>query len=572
MRALPGLLAAELERLMPENADGEVTAPLRVEVKTSLRELREWVRSAAVRNEPGAEPDDIPAQAAPSPGKSGIVEALRRSLEAARITERISVSRPQPARAEIASDSPRPRERVDALLKLLEAWRAAGALDTFLRELPEALVAAWHRVIFATVARGEIPGGESPAKVFGPRFAALMQRALGAPDIERMRLRLLAVADLLSEAGSARSHAEICAAAAAIALDADDAAVRPPAPPISRESGGLRAPPGFEIQVANTLPFLLLGPLQRIGWLDVLDSTLAGANLQHALASLALALASKVLPEPERGWRRLPATTRAAATFAGDTDARPDAELVSLARAAAPLMPGLDAVIRRSLLDGRSCGDTLMFVTAGELQLVVDPPGVFVIAHADHADALSAPLLEAHSPVFVPEEDADAQMLAKLDAAGVTFVTPARPVRDECWAPIPNTRAPRLYSNRPLQRILSPPPGAAQRARESWCAFDKRPLPGRPQDAALDRSLSLAAALALGTLAWELWRTREPTDPLLALERFGDIDGSVRFEPHRVRVRLPMGKRFRDLKEAGLLEDIPRVPWLDYRTLVFTGG
>ena len=105
-----------------------------------------------------------------------------------------------------------------------------------------------------------------------------------------------------------------------------------------------------------------------------------------------------------------------------------------------------------------------------------------------------------------------------------------------------------------------------------WQAFESRPLPGRPAERALDRSLSLAAALALGTIAWELWRARELTDPLLALERFGDIDGTVRFDAHRVRVRLPMGKRYRDLKEAGLLEDIPRVPWLDYRTLVFAGG
>jgi hypothetical protein len=46
----------------------------------------------------------------------------------------------------------------------------------------------------------------------------------------------------------------------------------------------------------------------------------------------------------------------------------------------------------------------------------------------------------------------------------------------------------------------------------------------------------------------------------------------VRFDPDRVRVRLPLGKRYLDLKEAGLLEDIPCVPWLDYRTVVFAGG
>jgi hypothetical protein len=208
----------------------------------------------------------------------------------------------------------------------------------------------------------------------------------------------------------------------------------------------------------------------------------------------------------------------------------------------------------------------------GDGHLVVDPPGVFLVAHAEHAEALAAPALNAGAPVFVPEPDADARMLAALDAAGVTFVTPARPVRDERWTAIPGTRAPRLYSNRPVQRIVPPPEDVAQRAHETWRAFENRPLPGRPAERALDRSLSLAAALALGTIAWDLWRAREPTDALLAVERFGDIDGTVRFDEHRVRVRLPLGRRFRDLKEAGLLEDIPRVPWLDYRTLVFAGG
>ena len=36
VRALPALLAAELQRHLPEDAEGEINAPLRVEVKTSL--------------------------------------------------------------------------------------------------------------------------------------------------------------------------------------------------------------------------------------------------------------------------------------------------------------------------------------------------------------------------------------------------------------------------------------------------------------------------------------------------------------------------------------------------------
>ena len=95
------------------------------------------------------------------------------------------------------------------------------------------------------------------------------------------------------------------------------------------------------------------------------------------------------------------------------------------------------------------------------------------------------------------------------------------------------------------------------------------PLAASP---ALGRSLLLAAGLGLGTLAWTLWREREPTDPLLALERFADLSARVSFEPHRVRVRLPLGPRHSDLSAHGLLADVRGVPWFGDRVVEFSGG
>jgi hypothetical protein len=195
-----------------------------------------------------------------------------------------------------------------------------------------------------------------------------------------------------------------------------------------------------------------------------------------------------------------------------------------------------------------------------------------LIAHAERSEDVAEYVREAGSPAFVPEADADAKALAVLDAAGVTFITPARPVRGERWTVVPATRAPRLYANRAVPRIVAPRDDSAERARDAWNAFARRPLPGRPAEPNLDRTVTLAAAVALGTMAWELWRRREPTDPLLALERFGDLEGAACFDTHQVRLRLPLGKRFRDLKDAGFLEDIPRVPWLGFRSVVFSGG
>ena len=95
------------------------------------------------------------------------------------------------------------------------------------------------------------------------------------------------------------------------------------------------------------------------------------------------------------------------------------------------------------------------------------------------------------------------------------------------------------------------------------------PLAASP---ALGRSLLLAAGLGLGTLAWTLWREREPTDPLLALERFADLSARVSFEPDRVRVRLPLGPRHSDLSVHGLLADVHGVPWFGGRVVEFSGG
>jgi hypothetical protein len=88
----------------------------------------------------------------------------------------------------------------------------------------------------------------------------------------------------------------------------------------------------------------------------------------------------------------------------------------------------------------------------------------------------------------------------------------------------------------------------------------------------LEQSLALAVAAALGTIAWELWHARETTDPLLALTRFEDLDARVRFTEDAVRVVVPLGRRHRDLYEAGLLAGADDVPWFGGRRLEFSGG
>lgn len=575
VRALPALLAAELQRLLPEEAEGEIAAPLRIDVRIGLPALRSWARGVANEIESAAlvEPGGT-FEAAQSEGSREIAAALRRGLSGAHLTDRIEVTRSVRTSPDGAGMEPDPQARATTILNVLVTWHSAGHLEPLLWSLSEAAVQAWHRVLL-----GRRPGPVREAdETIPPDAVALLDacspRARGATSLERARLRLLVTARLAAEAGAQPTDRAVRDAIdEAIANPVEEEPQSIPAPVKSIQSRtNVRADVGYETRVASALPFLLLGPLHRTGWIDLAEATFAGAELEAALPALAAALATKVLPEPERGWRRTPDTVRAAATFAGDAMPRPDEDIVSVARTAAPLMPALNAIVRRSLIDGRRPGDPLLVCAVDDVRLIVDPSGVFLLSGEDSHETLAAHLREANTAVFVPEEDADVRMLRALDAAQVTFVTPARPVRGERWTAVPATRAPRLYSNHRVSRLVAPRAEAAARARDIWQAFARRPLPGRPQDPALDRAVSLAAALALGTIAWELWRSRESTDPVLALERFGDLDASVRFEHHQVRVRVPIGKRFRDLKDAGLLAAVPRVPWLGFRSVVFAGG
>jgi hypothetical protein len=87
----------------------------------------------------------------------------------------------------------------------------------------------------------------------------------------------------------------------------------------------------------------------------------------------------------------------------------------------------------------------------------------------------------------------------------------------------------------------------------------RRALPRRSAPA-LERHLGAAAGTALGMLASELWPESDPT-PLLALERLGDLEARVTLTPESLVASIPRGRRWLDLRRAGLLEYSP-VSWL----------
>jgi len=328
--------------------------------------------------------------------------------------------------------------------------------------------------------------------------------------------------------------------------------------------------------VASALPFLLLGPLAQTGYLSALTPALQAVGLESQTAAFATALAYTVLGPPERAWRRQPKDAAAAAAFAGLDAPVPGPALTEFARAAGPALPALDAVVTGALAEGHTAGEPLVLVGAegsadGGL-LLVDREGSFPLAWTDAvAGLLPAWRMCGSPPVLVAPTAVGA--LRGLAAAGAAFVVATPPGRGERWRRLPPHRLWTNSDDPALARHASSYRQAIDIAAELVQALAREraavPLAAGP---ALGRSLLLAAGLGLGTLAWTLWREREPSDPLLALERFADLSARVSFEPHRVRVRLPLGPRHSDLSAHGLLADVHGVPWLGDRVVEFSGG
>jgi hypothetical protein len=323
---------------------------------------------------------------------------------------------------------------------------------------------------------------------------------------------------------------------------------------------------------SSALPFLLLGPLAQIGYLAALAPALQPTGLESETAAFATALAYTVLGPLERGWRRQPEDLAAAAAFAGLAAPVPGKELTEFARVAVPVLPGLDAVVTRALAEGHTAGEPLVLTGGCDGLLLADREGMFPVAWSDTVAGLLPAWRSCGSPPVLVAPDA-AGVLPELVAADVSFVVAAPPARGERWRKLPRGLWTNDQENPTPARHAAGYQQAVDLAAELIQALAGEraavPLAG---DRALGRSLLLAAGLGLGTLAWTLWREREPTDPLLALERFADLSARVSVEPERVRVGLPLGPRHSDLSAHGLLADVPGVPWFGGRVVEFSGG
>lgn len=602
---LPDLIGAEVERLWPGGEERDILAPIRLRVAVSLAELRAGATPAG---------SDDPGHAA---SHSGFAEKLGAALRLALAQELNGASEDAAATHEtIESNSPAGSWAKETIapadpLGVLLAWLRKGRLHVRLASFAIDALTAWHTHILSLPAAAPLddaatadlaarlaerlaarPPGicESPAAALRLRlevFAVLestMEGALGSPVIRET------IGRGLPYRGFARTSPGDGESAASISGPATRAALLPGPRPLAVRaalySRAGAAPPGAravprERRIECALPFLILGPLARLGYFGVLDAVLAAARLPEAMPAFALALAYKALDPPARGWLRSPAVREAAAACAMLADAPEDSAIASLGAAIAAQLSPLDALVEDLLCEGHRPGSPFLLSRAGSgresLHVVWDTDGLFPVAAAiDPVPVLGRMPKEL---VLVPAGAADPDRFAALHAAGVRFVTDARPCRGESWRSIAGRPGARWRSNDMLtaeDRLAAAGrrlDEAFELAEETWKALAvDRPALHRRTAEAFDRSLTLASSLALGTIAWQLWGGRESTAPALALSRFHTLQARVCCDSERVSVLLPLGSRFMDLRDNGLLDDVAGIPWFGGRRLVFGLG
>lgn len=593
---LPRLLERTLAQWQDASTDLEVSQPLRLRLPLRYPIDEAGLHAALTRAlaRTGALPSPVPN--------------ATRTLARSTAPSLVETPGPNPA------SQPRPMA-TPGLVRVLAEWSETGMLAGVLASTPTSLFESWRRVLERELfeqssTRSAAPTSTSPDDELAQRLRASPGggAALADPRPNRPALAILLLVLAMRQPRIALSRAELdglldrFTGTATPTRDSDPlgGTARPAleAPTVGERRASESAPPQsdrkvmkaprhpppdtmeWSREVDSSLPFLVLGELARIGWLSGLAGCLEGAGLERESAAVATLLAYKCLQPPLRGWRRSPTSIRDAATFAGLREPLPEAQLMPGVEPLGEALLPLDAWLRVQHARASTTPSALLVHKVGSAEdtprLLFDFETLQPLGwYADPASLLDGLAWFSETPLLISAAAADRRLLAALDAAGHRFVTRARPLRDENWQATGSGAA---WSNTASEL----PPGVTRWLREladreadaeaiHGGLVLERPLCVTRPCERLERILTTATGTALARIAAKLWGEREPTTPILALERFGDLGARVTIDPAQVRVHLPLGRRSMDLNEHGLLEPITRIPWLQGRRLDFTG-
>jgi len=485
----------------------------------------------------------------------------------------------------------------DAPLKLeelLRIWLEAGDLRERLALIDNPVIELWHDRILASSVKPPAGSGEWLAGAAAEALSDYGPKPTRPEGIRRFRLwlalRLAAQAEAPLDATDVRAAVDAAAPLDPPVHDATPIRHQPSrsgrdrnpdhrGATARRSSAPARALESFETQVPSVLPFLAASCLARIGYFDALTALLEPLEAFADTPLYGAALACKFLDPPERGWRR-EKVARAASAFAGSATTIAESGIQRFADRVGGYLSPLDATLARALVQGHVPGRPLLLTSARPGCVLFEVDGLFPFAFSGSFSGLLPLLRQWPDPplLLIPVGTASRSLLREIDESGFRFLTDAVPTRGESWRPLRHRNRPALWTNdrmAPAHRMADFAPGLERddAATRTWQEIgERRPAAPLAERLSFDESLTLAAVNGLAAIAWGLWPDDAETGPLLALHRFSDFDGVVRFEPDRVRVALPLGRRFFDLERKGFLEPVSGLPWLGGRRLEFGRG
>lgn len=487
--------------------------------------------------------------------------------------------------------------------QLLTLWRNQGSLTRHLQRFTLQALALWEQS-WLSIRRRHAPQLEGPHAGLDNQADALL-RILpsygdGPKGVRQARLHLLAELDFHCagnlSADEAETQLDLCLPLVSHASTTTDNEMREEA--IARdEIAPVHTPrsksndrpytPRFEKQspltplydvndidthVASALPYLILGTLHHLGYLQAAYATLeSGAALAQAHC-LSSALAIKLLPTDME--MDLQARRHVITTFSLREQPPAPQAYAGFESAIGSALSAADACIYSGLLAGHPAGTPLLIHKRNPGWTLFDTQGMFPLAVVAGEEELKD-LLEPYSNpiVMLPRDSLSQPLLETIAAAGGTFLTDAIPARGDPWIAVDRARRFHTRHERPVARSLirrfDVCAAAAMTLLEGHLSA-RRLLPEHPL-AGLDVSTELAACTGLADLAYLLWGDREASHPLLAFQRLHDLEARVRVDAERIRVSLALGQRYFDLRDKGVLRDLAGVLWFGGRTLVFNG-
>jgi hypothetical protein len=597
---LPALLARRLAHLASAapSEDLEIAEPLVMRVPIPARE---WTELVAGDGAPEASLPVLDAALAAALARA----SLALDEQPALLAEHDAVSAPGAAREEDVPDetaTPGSHARLSALHALLLRWREEGELARELGAFDSGVLAMWlERLVSddpapraAVRAADEVAVAEARARVDTIKLlmpaGAARERAREVLFVTEI---LAARADIgVSVCSALRALRALDRGAATESSDAAEPAGELPASEAARAaaleararhtfataaaSPASRASAAFEIDVPCALPFLVLGPLARAGYLARLAGMLEAARAGALAHGFGHGLARKVLAAPALGWLRASGEVAAAAALGARADCDEDS-ISGVARALRPQSSVLDRCIAETLVRDHRATAGWILARAPSGAVLFDEDGLVPVALGEPG-AFAPRIAPSGSVAFLGEACAGEADLDVLDALQIPYGTEASLAHREGADDFVGADGRRRWIARHggqrgrLRALATCGRELGEEALAGWSALrNERPALRPGVDATFENTLALAAAYALGVIAWTLWSTRERPTPATALERFADFDARVHVTRAAVHVALPLGRRFWDLRDRGLLADVRGVPWLG-RPVTFGTG